>query len=307
MSDLVSSSIAALCARTCTHWMDTVKVRVQTDKYDVQHAGKGKIVTTIRNIAKTEGIGALWRGLGPALVFSVPALSCYLWTYDQFKHKVSPRLGLQETSPINHLVSAFAAETVSAAFWTPMEVLKEKLQAAPGAMLEMEHTINPNHASPSAQVDKRMTAMQLSKFIWNTEGFWKGFMKGYWISLVVFVPQSIIQFVCYERFKTMAARQQDVPVQDISFPSYLLASGLAGCIAGALVNPLDVVKTRYQVAGLSKGLTPWLMAKSMMYTEGWRSFTKGTFARMLWVAPNVMISLSVYESLKRWFKTSSTS
>lgn len=254
---------------------------------------------------------SLYDGLTVTLWLCVPALSVYLSTYDSMKRLLSTEAGWALTSPWNHLVSGCTAEVFAGIFFTPMEVIKSKLQSQHQRhrtiIQHVDHHTDMDTSSslllpPTALANNNTDENQndttkLIRSIYIKEGV-AGFYKGYWISLMVFVPQTMIYFVVYERLKLSMAP---------GLPAYLLCSILASTISVAMCNPLDVVKTRQQV-GQENTLehTPlsnnnvWSIAYHMLKTEGWQSFTKGTFTRVVWGVPMTTISMCVFEVLKDW-------
>lgn len=154
----------------------------------------------------------LYRGLGVACLFHAPALSIYLTTYDSSKLLLGRLIGQEweETSAV-FLASGFVAEVVSGVFWTPMEVVKQRMQVT----ALQENTFS-------------QTSWQLARQTIKTEGFY-GLYRGYGITLCVFVPYSMIYFTTYERMKVW--RKDTLGLQstkDLPFSSYLISSGLAG-------------------------------------------------------------------------------
>ena len=82
---------------------------------------------------------------------------------------------------------------------------------------------------------------------------------------------------------------------DLSLGLYLACSCLSGVVAASVSNVLDVLKTRVQITGER----PLFLIKEMVYREGLRSFTNGIYARVLWIAPSVTISMTTYELFKQ--------
>ncbi|KAJ3148338.1 hypothetical protein HK101_002153, partial [Irineochytrium annulatum] len=270
----------------------------------------------------------LYRGVGVSLLFSVPALSVYLTSYDYFKHLLGTRSNSGEGSIAVHAASAGIAECLSGLFWTPMEVIKSRLQCEVAAARGSSSSSSSASVNPSRELRTMAMVRRIS-----AESGLRGFFRGYWISLAVFVPYTVVYFVTYEQLKsglssawaraagpaeaswrgsrpppllnaTPASErinaQQQVSQQQAGvtpFPIYLLSSGAAGALAGGLSNVLDVVKTRVQVTG---GRV-WVVARRMYIEEGGlRAFTRGMTARVLWLAPSVTISMTAFEVLKDW-------
>ncbi|CAG8677805.1 2479_t:CDS:2 [Rhizophagus irregularis] len=274
-TNIVDSSIAAVISRLCTHPLDTIRVRLQANTTNTFSRSNGKLVNNlfIQLIRKTP-IKSYYNGLAIAASLGIPALSSYLFVYDKTKYFLSNRLNIKDTSALNYMASAAIAEICSGVFWTPMEVLKSKLQTC-GTSNEMN----------------RINTLQMSKLILENEGI-KGFFRGYLLSLVVFIPHTMIYFVLYEKFKIWTKSERKLTNND-----YLINSAAACSIAGSISNVLDIIKTRWQVS-FSKE-TPLKIMKNMYKNEGGlRAFTKGMGARVLWMVPSSSISMTIYEILK---------
>jgi hypothetical protein len=121
----------------------------------------------------------------------------------------------------------------------------------------------------------------------------RGFGRGYFLSLGVFIPYSMTYFVIYEKLKDLASENRQGG-GDLSFGLYLSCSSLSSAVAASVSNAVDVVKTRVQITGKR----PWILIKDMLYKDGLKSLTKGLGARILWVTPSVSISMTIYEVLK---------
>jgi hypothetical protein len=141
------------------------------------------------------------------------------------------------------------------------------------------------------------------QLIYRQEGL-RGFFRGYFLGLGVFLPYTVIYFTTYEKLKSGARKL--ITSENSNDPSskrlppwvYLTCSGLSSALGAGLSNAVDVVKTRVQV----QGGTMLSTVKSMWIKEnGFRAFTKGMGARILWLSPSVMISMTLYESLKNTF------
>jgi hypothetical protein len=144
--NILFASIASLVARTVTFPLDTLKTRQQ-------HAAVRK--------------GLWFNGLGVTLCFSVPASAVYLSTYDQSKYMLE-KYGLEPGSFLLHGFAAVGAESISGILFTPMEVLKQKMQVK-------EQTVN---------------SMDIIRQTAKDHGV-GGFYRGYFLSQAVFVPYTV--------------------------------------------------------------------------------------------------------------------
>ncbi|KAI8875005.1 mitochondrial carrier [Backusella circina FSU 941] len=254
-----ASSVSALVARFLTYPMDTIKTRIQTD-----HVGYESINDVNKPRHGLHRFLSLYSGLTITLLFSVPALSTYLCFYEFTKEYLSTPLGRDNL--INHAISGTVAEMTAGLFFTPMEVVKSQMQIRP------------------------LTTKQITYAILKEDGF-RGFFKGYWWSLAVFLPHTIIYFVVYEQLKLIMPEK--------NFFVFFVCSTIAGCLGVVASTPFDVIKTRWQVSAQEEAyrVGPLQIAKHMYSNDGFRPFTKGMLARMAWGIPTMTISMTLFETL----------
>lgn len=77
----------------------------------------------------------------------------------------------------------------------------------------------------------------------------------------------------------------------------------SGCLAAAATAPLDLVKTRLQTQGSSgqyKGAID--CAIKIVRNEGAASMMRGLGARCLWLSPNIALTMTTYELIKKYFE-----
>lgn len=192
-----------------------------------------------------------------------------------------------------------------------MEVMKNRLQTE-----SMIYRLDGTLAAARHEMTATKTAV-LARNIWAEEGL-RGFFKGYFLALAVFVPYTMTYFSVYEQLKVVAQRRQSPdnlttnplspspPSTPLSFQSYLICSAIACTLAASLSNVLDVVKTRWQISTSQAGglereyrTSPREIIRRMWREEGgWRAFTRGMGARVAWAVPATTISMTCFEVLK---------
>lgn len=119
----------------------------------------------------------------------------------------------------------------------------------------------------------------------------KGFQKGYWISLLVFLPYSVVYFITYEKLKLQIHFVDNDNLFLIS-----IISALSSCVAAIISNPFDVMKTQYQIqTSRNENSGIW----SILLREKCDLFHRGLFARIIWAIPHTVISFTVFEYMKR--------
>ncbi|KAJ3306286.1 hypothetical protein HDV03_000208 [Kappamyces sp. JEL0829] len=211
--NFLCSTAAALVSRSATYPLDTLKTWMQnsTERHSLVQALRARR-------------GALFQGLGPSLLLSVPATGIYLVAYDKTRDFLSKTWGLSPHGFICASLSGITAEALAGVIFVPMEVIKEKLQV---------------HNS-------KQTAAAMITNVYRQHGAY-GFYRGYALTMSVYVPYSVAYFVCYEKLRSFVERKTPGG-QPISFHTNLLISGFCAGIASAISNPMDVVHTRVQVA-----------------------------------------------------------
>jgi solute carrier family 25 iron transporter 28/37 len=183
----------------------------------------------------------------------------------------------------NYIAAGTIAELVSSLLWTPLEVIKSRLQI-----------------SRTGQDGKLLYQL---RDIAKREGI-KGFYRGYLMGLAIYTPYSLTSWTVYENAKKFPA--------DLSYTSKVaLSAGAATVCVQALVYPFDLVKTRYQVATSatvaaitgsagrsSDQLGIRQILSNVMRERGVMGFYAGFLPRLLCAFPSSVLTMSVIEYLK---------
>ncbi|KAK6501340.1 hypothetical protein TWF481_009182 [Arthrobotrys musiformis] len=259
---LLASCYASIFSRLICFPLDTIAI---------QHAS-----STRRPIFSVP-LRTYYRGLLPSTVLVTPAISIYLTIYRQSKASLIPHFGDTTTT---YLLAGITAELASSFVWTPLEVIKSRLQI-----------------SSTTQEGKLSENL---KDIWRTEGI-RGFYRGYLLGLLVFIPYNGLYWTVYEHTKKAAPKDWNTSSK----------ASLGGCVATmtgvTLCHPLDLIKTRYQVATTATvgrvGGERLDDARGVMRVvkNVWGErrfglgFYKGLGPRLLYATPSSLISMGVFE------------
>ncbi len=124
LARFIGSSAAALVAETVTLPTDVAKTRLQTDT-----AGKysGSLVTCLRSTAAEEGVGALWKGLQPALIRQVCYSSLAMVLFEPIRD-LMVRKG-EEPNFAQRLMAGGTAGSLAISVFNPTEVIKVRYAA----------------------------------------------------------------------------------------------------------------------------------------------------------------------------------
>ena len=138
------------------------------------------------------------------------------------------------------------------------------------------------------------------KSIYRTEGI-RAFYRSFSTQLLMNVPFQSLHFMVYEYMQNLTNRTR------VYNPSaHIISGAVAGGVAAAVTNPLDVCKTLLNTQEASvlssrnkseiKGMrTAFLTIYNM---RGFRGYMQGVRARVIYQMPSTAICWSVYEFFK---------
>ena len=270
-----AGAAGGLVSRAATHPADTLKARLQVAGAlgPRGQAWRGLLAAVTRT-ARQEGLAGFYRGLGAVLVLSTPGTMTYYGGYE------AARRAVPEGTWGRDAIVGGLAQVVAGAVFTPMDVLKERLQVR--ALLEGRGGGAREVAAMVAQ-----------------EG-WGVLFRGYWAGNAVWLPWNIVYISCYEeaRRRVQAARGGRA-LSGADVAASAVVSGAAACV---VTHPLDVAKTRLQalpphVLGPHGSSLPGVL-REVLQREGLAGLGSGLGTRVAAVAPGVAISWYVYETLK---------
>ncbi|CEG69885.1 hypothetical protein RMATCC62417_05877 [Rhizopus microsporus] len=221
----------------------------------------------IYKIIKYEGVKALWKGLSPALVMSIPANVIYFVGYEQLKDSIPS----QDYAP---LIAGAVARTVAVTMISPIELFRTRLQATVGA-----HDFKNILGGIQDMVGQD-----------GLRALWRGLPPTLWRD----VPFSAIYWMGYETCK----RHFESSVDELE--ASFLAGAVSGMFAAAVTTPFDVAKTKRQVNATGHVKVPEIL-EHVYKQEGIRGLFRGLTPRIAKVAPSCAIMISTYEMGKVLF------
>ncbi|CAI2326446.1 unnamed protein product [Caenorhabditis sp. 36 PRJEB53466] len=259
-SNPTASSLVQYCVRN-----------VSTNTASETPPRRGTIVFRyIRQVVKTEGIGALYKGLVPNLIGVAPSKAVYFYTYSSSKRFWNESDIFLPNSAIVHMVSAGSAGFVAASAVNPIWLVKTRLQLYQG----------------------RIGIWQMIKRVYSREGF-KGFYKGVTASYAG-VSETMIQFCIYEYFRGVLLSDTDeMDKRKMDFLNFMVAGGSAKFIACVVAYPHEVVRTRLREE--SEGTRGFFRTLHQLYKEGYRAMYRGLSVQLMRTVPNTAITMGTYE------------
>ncbi|KAL0087568.1 mitochondrial carrier domain-containing protein [Phycomyces blakesleeanus] len=94
----------------------------------------------------------------------------------------------------------------------------------------------------------------------------------------------LVKFSGYTEIKALFTKHSEDPSQPLSPWKHMASGGLANVLVAILNSPPDVVKTRMQDDGRPYRNT-WDCIRQMVRNEGFLSFFKGSYLRIIRIAP----------------------
>jgi len=301
---VVSASSGAVATAFVVAPFDVVKTRIHIEPT----SSPRRVLTTV---LRQEGVGALWSGLRPSLLMTVPASVIYFSAYEHIRMAVaSDERGSEEIAPV---LAAAGAKLLASTATAPLELMRTRMQA--------------DRALARQGMVGGATALV------RREGA-SALFKGLGPTLIRDVPFSCVYWLGYERLKRLLVEAQppQQQPQEVPLSASFAAGGLAGAAATLLTMPLDVVKTRMQVAsaevsvsgpllcplqsaagvptptrgvvGGGGALSTAAMMARIARLEGPLALLAGTVPRLAKMAPSCAIMIASFEMGKRWIEPS---
>ncbi|XP_075213980.1 solute carrier family 25 member 35-like [Lycorma delicatula] len=294
--EFITGALAAVGAGCITNPIDVVKVRFQLQG---ELKSKGHYAVHYKNffhafyvIAKTDGIFALQKGLGPALGHQVLLNGTRLgvcqfaeerkWNVDE-----SGKISIFDTVCIGTVAGIMGAYAGS-----PLYLVKTHLQSKAATNIAVGH-----------QHDHHGT-LQALRSIFKEHGFfglWRGVI-GACVRLGVGSCSQMTAFYLTLEY----LEEHQVLTSQKNIMNTIVASAVAGTVASVFRNPFDVISTRLYNQGVDKD-GRGLLYKSYMdcvhklwQVEGISGLYKGLIPQFSRSGPHSILSLVFWDILKQF-------
>mmetsp|Transcript_38945 Transcript_38945/g.76135 ORF Transcript_38945/g.76135 Transcript_38945/m.76135 type:complete len:305 (+) Transcript_38945:87-1001(+) len=277
--NILFSALGGVTGATVVYPLDMAKTQLQMDA-----AGKYTgLFDCFGKVARSEGIGALYRGLPANIIGIMPEKTIKLAGNDFFRQqfRVDDKTVYPEGNILREGASGGLAGACQIIVTTPMEITKIRMQMyqpAPGETV--------NQMKVLGDMVKEM----------GVRGMYQGTVSTFMRD----VPFSIVYFSLYGVFRRKLADDRGM----ITPLGALGASTAAGVVGASSSTPLDVIKTRLQ-AKTAPGVVPykgWLpTVNRIIAEEGAKALFKGVGPRTIIISPLFGIALMVKETLANMF------
>nr|XP_023028387.1 mitochondrial basic amino acids transporter-like [Leptinotarsa decemlineata] len=227
--DFFAGCVGGMAGVTVGHPLDTAKVLLQTQ--DTKNPRYSGTIDCLRSLLAKEGIKGIYRGVTSPLLGVAGINAIVFGVYGNTQRILSNPDSLK-----SHAIAGGAAGLFQSFICSPIELAKSRLQVS-----------NNVGKGPIECLCK----------IFATEGL-KGVFKGLGLTIGREVPSYSAYFFTYE---LLTRSDNDEPV---STGRMLMAGGFAGVASWLITYPVDLIKSRMQVDGIT----------SKQYTSSYDCFRK---------------------------------
>lgn len=217
---MLAGSVAGCIEHMAMFPVDTVKTHMQAiGSCPIKSV---TVRQALRSIVQTEGPSALYRGIGAMGLGAGPAHAVYFSVYETCKKRFS---GGNPNNAVAHAASGVCATVASDAVFTPMDMVKQRLQLS-----------NSGYKG----------VFDCVKRVISEEGY-HAFYASYRTTVLMNAPFTAVHFATYEAAKRgLNEISSESVVDDERLIVHATAGAAAGSLAAAVTTPLDVVKTQLQ-------------------------------------------------------------
>jgi hypothetical protein len=263
--------MAAVITVTFIHPIDVVKTRMQ-----VAPKGEGSLGNIIGGAVNGEGLGAFYKGIGPAWLREASYTSLRLGLYEPIKMAVGA--GAAGAGFFRLFLAGAIAGAIGSCAGNPFDVLKTRMMS--------DKTSNKSLSETASE-------------IMSLEGL-AGFYKGMNVNVMRAMVLNATKMACYDTCKAFIITSFAVEGLLLQF----LSAFVAGFIMTCTVAPFDMCRTL--LMGQKKGADGKMPYGNLVdcFMQIWRKdgpagFYKGFFPIWTRFAPTTCLQLIIFDQLKR--------
>lgn len=292
------SGVAACGACVFTNPLEVVKTRMQLQG-ELQAPGTYQrhyrnVFHAFFTIGKVDGLAALQKGLGPALLYQFLMNGIRLGTYGLAESQGYLRTNEGTHSPVRSAAAGALAGVMGAYLGSPIYMVKTHLQAQAASEIAVGHQY------------KHQGMFQALTEIGQKHG-----LVGLWRGAVGGLPRVVIgsstQLCTFSSTKDLLSQWEIFPPQ--SWKVALAAAMVSGVAVVLAMTPFDVASTRLynqptdtQGKGLMyRGILDALLQTAR--TEGFFGMYKGIGASYFRLGPHTILSLFFWDQLRSLYNT----
>ena len=273
---------------------DLVKTRMMNQRISAGHEARlyHSSFDCFQKVLRLEGFQGLYRGLLPPLLAAGPEKFVKFTVNDLLRGVLSNKEDGLSFQWLTEIVSGGCAGACQLLVTNPLEIVKIRMQMqGETARIFQEKGFNV----PKGLGLHRMSFSQIVADLGAS-----GLYKGAAACLMRDIPFGAIYFPAYAACMDYLVNRDGST--GASSGNILMSGTLAAIPASLLTNPMDLVKTRLQVASrpgevIYTGIGDCI--RKVYQNEGPAAFLKGSIPRVCRIAPQFGISLFAYEKLSQ--------
>jgi len=282
----LAGALAGAASRTIVSPLERLKIIMQCQGKDAQYRG---VFHGLVKMWQQEGWRGYMRGNGVNVLRIAPYSAVQFTTYEHAK-KVYTSNGTVELDTPRRLLAGATAGIASVVSTYPLDLVRSRLSIATA-------TIGAQGSTYLA-AGSHLSIWGMTKKVFREEGGIRGLYRGLVPTAVGVAPYVATNFAGYELLKGYLIPDEG----EIVVFRKLFCGALAGAISQTLTYPLDVLRRKMQVTGMSnieyKYSGAIQAATMIVQTEGLKGLYKGLWPNLLKVAPAIGTSFVVYEYAK---------
>ncbi|XP_070572163.1 solute carrier family 25 member 45-like isoform X2 [Ptychodera flava] len=288
-ADFIAGLVGGGAGVVVGHPLDTIKVRLQAQSLGaVQYKG---IFDCIYKTLKHESVFGFYKGMGFPLATICIQNAVIFGVYGNTLHRLKAwRNDSKPATNTDIFISGCVAGFVQLSIACPVELVKIRLQM-------QTHGRGPPSRG-QAIVNYRGPIDCLVTII-RTEGL-RGCFRGLLSTAIRDTPTLGVYFVTYETLcRKLTLEGQAQP----SVWALFLSGGTAGILAGVVMTPMDVVKSKLQADGVNSQRYRSVLhcITDTFRTGGARAFLTGISLNSLGAFPAYAVMLTIYSLTLRVF------
>ena len=257
-----------------------VRTRMMVQGTDKSMKAYSSFGDAIKTMYRDEGIGAFYKGAGLNIAFTPLARGLFIMGIEVSKKTIG------EGTAAKDFAAGMNAQLLASIAYVPGDIVVERC-AIDGQIAK--------------QVGSTASSFAALRTIFATEGM-NGFFRAFLPHQLVWVPFNGIFFAALGKVKQL---QESLGLDAETYAQNVGRTFAAAATAAVLTNPIDVIKTRLQVAGANKEIFAYsgpidCLVKSVK-AEGISVLSSGLVGRFMYTGPAFALFLPTYDLLKKLY------
>lgn len=287
LMELIAGGCCGLAVDTFLFPIDTCKTRLQSEN----------------GFWKAGGFRGIYNGILPVIAASVPIAATFFCVYYTANICFPPIINFLIPNTFVYIENdGWSPATESTAWIFLIRFLLNSLSASLGEMCAGLIRVPIEIVKQKRQVGKvQYRTVDILLHAYRSEGLVNGLYRGYGVTIMRDIPFSMIQYPLWELLNAII-----VPYWSRNLELFVKScdGSIAGAVASAVTTPLDVAKTRIQLADLdqnpdcNQNRNPIRILRSIYRQKGIPGIFSGFVPRVMWTTIGGFIWFGTYSFVK---------